>query len=159
MIDPRGQRFAASLTAVVLAAVLLLDSPALLGLQAVVFAVGAFAGPAATPYALVFRKVIRPFVGPPTELEHVEPPKFAQLVGLGFALTGLVGYIVGLPVLAWVAVAAALAASFLNAAFGFCLGCEVYLWLQRSRVAWRPVGETPGAVTNRAPSTSAASTQ
>lgn len=149
MIDPRGQRFAAASTTLVLAAVLVLDSPWLLAVQAAVFAVGAFAGPSNTPYALAFRTFVRPRIGPPSHLEHVEPPRFAQLVGLGFAALGLLGYVTGITGVAIVAVGAALAAAFLNAAFGYCLGCEVYLWLQRARVAWRPLGESGSALTNR----------
>jgi hypothetical protein len=149
VIDPRGQRFAATLTTLVLAGVLVLDSPWLLAGQAVIFALGAFRGPASTPYAVLYRTTVRPRIGAPSALEHVEPPRFAQAVGLGFASIGLLGYAVGVDAVALVAVAAALAAAFLNAAFGYCLGCEVYLWLQRTRVAWRPVTAAGSALTNK----------
>ena len=84
-IDPRGPRFAAALTAVVLAAVLLTGPVWLLAVQAVLFAIGAFAGPGAQPYAWLFRPLVRPRLGPPAELEDPRPPRFAQAVGLGFA--------------------------------------------------------------------------
>ena len=57
----------------------------------------------------------------------------AQAVGLGFAVVGLIGYLSGATLLGVVATAFALAAAFLNAAFGFCLGCEIYLLLRRLR--------------------------
>ena len=76
---------------------------------------------------MLFRKVVRPRLGAPTKLEDPAPPRFAQTVGLGFAVIGLVGLLTGVTVVAYVAVAFALGAAFLNAAFDFCLGCEMYL--------------------------------
>jgi heme/copper-type cytochrome/quinol oxidase subunit 4 len=127
MIDPRGPRFAAALTTVVLAVVLVTGSAWLLAAQTVVFAVGAFAGLHRSPYGVLFRRLVRPRLAPPAELEDAAAPRFAQLVGFGFALVGTVALVAGATVVGQVAVAAALAAAFLNAAFGFCLGCEVYL--------------------------------
>jgi hypothetical protein len=133
-IDPRGPQVAAALTSVVLVAVLLLPSPwdaALLAVQAALFAVGAVRGVQATPYAWVFRTLVRPRLGAPTEWEAPEPPRFAQAVGLGFALVGLVALLAGATVVGQVAVGLALVAALLNAAFAFCLGCEVYLLVRR----------------------------
>ena len=140
-LDPRGARFAASLTTVVLAAALLLaPSPAtvlLLAVQAVLFAVGAGAGLQRTPYSWLFRTVVRPRLGAPRELEDAAPPRFAQAVGLAFTVVALAGYVAGLDLLGSVATGFALAAAFLNAAFGLCLGCEVYLLLRRAAPATR----------------------
>ena len=140
-LDPRGARFAASLTTVVLAVALLLaPSPAtivLLAVQAVLFAVGALAGLQRTPYSWLFRTVVRPRLGAPRELEDAAPPRFAQAVGLAFTVVALVGYVAGLDLLGSVATGFALAAAFLNAAFGLCLGCEVYLLLRRAAPATR----------------------
>lgn len=135
-IDPRGPRFAATLTTGLLAVVLLtapsVASTALLGVQAVLFAAGAFGGVQRTPYAWLFRTLVRPRLGPPGELEDAAPPRFAQSVGLGFALVGLAGFLTGADLLGLVATGFALAAAFLNAAFGFCLGCEAYLLVRRA---------------------------
>jgi hypothetical protein len=134
-IDPRGQRFAAALTSLVLVAALLLaPSPAtlaLLGWQLASFAAGVALGPARTPYAWVFRTLVRPRLGPPGELEDVAPARFAQSVGLAFAALALLGYALGASVLGAVAAGLALGAAFLNAAFGYCLGCEMYLLTAR----------------------------
>jgi hypothetical protein len=130
-VDPRGLRFAAAVTTVVLAAVLLTESAVLLGVQAAIFAIAAFAGVRRSPYSLFFATVIRPRLASPHETEDPRPPQFAQGVGLVFALVGLVGLVSGLTTLGLVAVGFALAAAFLNAAFGFCLGCEVYLFIIR----------------------------
>ena len=81
----------------------------------------------AQPYGVVFRKLICPRLSPPTELESAAPPRFAQLVGFLFAAVALIATLSGASVVAMVAIAFALAAAFLNAAFNFCLGCEMYL--------------------------------
>jgi len=130
-IDPRGPRFAALVTTMVLAVVLVTGSVWLLAAQAVVFAVGAVFGLRYSPYGWLYRKLVRPRLGPPAELEAEAPPRFAQAVGLAFALIGVAGYAAGLTWLGLTATAAALAAAFLNAAFGFCLGCEMYLIIRR----------------------------
>lgn len=132
MIDARGARFSAALTTVVLAAVLISGSPALLLLQAAVFAIGAFLGPHLTPYALLFRKFVAPRLSHGPELEPFKPVRFAQAVGLAFAFLGLVGALF-VPGLVLLATAFALAAAFLNAAFSFCLGCRIYLLIARAR--------------------------
>ena len=138
-IDARGPRFGAVLTTIVLALTLLAIpstlSIVLLSLQTVVFAIGALVGVHAQPYGVLFRKVVRPRLAAPTKFEDPAPPRFAQTVGLAFAVVGLLGLVAGATSLAFVAVGFALAAAFLNAAFGFCLGCEVYLLLQRLRPA------------------------
>lgn len=130
-VDPRGLRFAATVTAIVLAAVLLTSSAVLLAIQAVVFAVGAFGGLRRAPYGVLFRHTLAPRLGKPAELEPEQPPRFAQAVGLGFAAIGVLGYAVGLGWLGIVATAFAFIAAFLNAAFGYCLGCEFYLLSRR----------------------------
>jgi hypothetical protein len=125
MIDSRGPRFAAWITSGVLAVVLLTHSATLLALQAVVFALGALGR---SPYAAIWKRIPK---SPPTELEDKRPPQFAQGVGLAFAVIGTLGYLTYTP-LGTIATAFALAAAFLNAAFGFCLGCEIYLLVKRS---------------------------
>src|SRR3954454_8413015 len=136
-VDPRGPRFGAAITTVVLAAVLITSSGWLLAAQAVVFGIGAFAGLRYAPYGVVSRRLVAPRLSAPTELEAQAPPRFAQGVGFGFAVVGAIGYLAGLTALGVVATAFALGAAFLNAAFDFCLGCEVHLRLVR--VLGRPV--------------------
>lgn len=130
-VDPRGQRFGAAVTSVVLVAVLVTGSGWVLAAQAVVFAVGVIFGLRYAPYGFLYKALVRPRIGPPKELEDEAPPRFAQGVGLGFALLGVVGYAFGIMWLGVGATAFALAAAFLNAAFGLCLGCEMYLLIRR----------------------------
>ena len=130
-VDPRGPQFGAALTVLLLGLVLVTAPSTLavvvLAVQAAFFALGAALGVARTPYAWLFRTLVRPRLGAPREWEDPQPPRFAQVVGLVFALVGLVGLLVGATTVALVAVGFALAAALLNAAFGFCLGCEMYL--------------------------------
>ena len=146
-IDPRGARFAAVLTTVALAVTLLTaPSPvgvAVLAAQTVFFAVGAVGGVQRTPYAWLFRTLIRPRLGAPAELEDARPPRFAQAVGLGFAVVALLGYLSGATLLGAIAAGFALGAAFLNAAFGFCLGCEVYLLVRRTADRSTPAATAP----------------
>ena len=130
-IDPRGQRFAAVITVIVLAMVLVTGWWPLLAAQTVVFAVGAFIGLKPAPYSLLYRALVAPRLSPPAEREDAAPPRFAQAVGFVFALLGTIGYATGAETLGIVATAFALFAAFLNAAFDFCLGCEMYLLLKR----------------------------
>ncbi len=137
-IDPRGARFGAAITVVVLAAVLITGSPWLLGAQLLVFAIGALAGLRYAPYGVLFRRVIRPRLGPPGHTEAEAPPRFAQGVGMVFALGGVIGYAAGAAPAGIACTALALAAAFLNAAFDFCLGCQVYLFIQRNFIQRNP---------------------
>ena len=132
MIDPRGPRFGAMITTVVLAVTLVTSSGWLAAAQAVVFGIGAFAGLRYAPYGMIYRSLVRPRLPKPTELEHEAPPRFAQAVGFVFITVGAIGYLSGATVLGTVATALALAAAFLIAAFNYCLGCEMYLLMRRT---------------------------
>jgi hypothetical protein len=130
-VDPRGLRFSAALSTLVLAVVLVTENPYLLGFQVLAFGLGAALGPARSPYGLLFGYLIRPRLAPPDEPEPEAPPRFAQAVGLAFAVVALVGYLLGAGLFGAVAVGLALAAAFVNAAFGLCVGCEMYVLLLR----------------------------
>jgi hypothetical protein len=138
-VDVRGPRFAAWVTTGVLIAALLVSAASpiaaavILGVQAVVFAIGAAGGPRKHPYGRIFATFIAPRLAPVTEKEPVAPLKFAQLVGLLFAIVGTVGFATGIAALGLGATAFALIAAFLNAAFGICLGCQIYPLVARLR--------------------------
>ena len=131
-VDVRGPRFAAWITSAVLLLALVVSAfnttaaAAILAAQAAVFAAGAIGGPRRHPYGRIFATAVAPRLGPVTEREPVAPLKFAQLVGLTFAVAGIVGFAFDVPLLGVTATAFALAAAFLNAAFGICLGCMLY---------------------------------
>ncbi len=141
-IDPRGPRFGAWINLVLLAVVLLLgSSPAATAVLAVIvvsFAIGTIRGVGHTWQGWVFRRLVRPRLAPPTELEDPRPPTFAQLVGLVITGAGLVLGLLGVPYAIPVAAGFALVAAFLNAVFGLCLGCEMYLLGLRLRTSRAP---------------------
>lgn len=138
-VDVRGPRFVAWVTTAVLVATLIVagvsaaGAAVILAGQAAVFAVGALAGPRKHPYGVVFASLVAPRLAPATDWEPAPPLKFAQLVGLVFAAAGVAGFVTGVPLLGLVATAFALAAAFLNAAFGICLGCQLYPLVIRLR--------------------------
>ncbi|PUA81488.1 DUF4395 domain-containing protein [Nocardioides currus] len=138
MIDPRGPRFTAAVTLVVLAVALLVPTPAAVVVvagQAVFFAIGAGLGVQHTPTAVVFRTLVRPRLAPPAALEDARPPRFAQGVGLLFTVAALIAFATGAVLVAQVAIGFAVVAALLNAVFGLCLGCELYLLGLRLRTA------------------------
>ena len=131
-VDPRGGRFAAGVTTVVLAVVVLTGWGWLLVAQTVVFLIGVAFGLRRAPYAALFRLASRlVHLGPPAQLEAEAPPRFAQAVGAVFGVAGVIGFVAGSVAAGTMAAACALAAAFLNAAFGICLGCEIYLVARR----------------------------
>jgi len=144
-IDPRSPRFGAGITGILLLVAiglnLGLSSPlpslALFALITALFAWGAFAGVRRHPYGALFRAAIRPRLEPPAELEDPVPPTFAQGVGFAITLVGLVLHLLGVPYALVIASSAAFVAAFLNAVFGYCLGCQIYLLLARARVLGR----------------------
>jgi len=133
IIDARGPRFGAVITTAVLATALATNSVWVIVAQAIVFAIGAFKGPQFTPYAFIYKTFVKPRLKGEVPAEDVRPPQFAQSVGLLFALVAVGGVLAGVNAIFSVAVAFALGAAFLNAAFNFCLGCEIYLLLLRAR--------------------------
>jgi hypothetical protein len=135
-IDPRGPRFGAVITTIVLAVVLITGSAWLLGAQLLVFAIGALFGLRYAPYGIVYRRLVRPRLGPPARTEAEAPPRFSQGVGMVFAAGGVLGYALGASAVGITFTAFALFAAFLNAAFDFCLGCQAYLFIQRNLKVW-----------------------
>lgn len=152
-LDPRGPRFGAAITSVLLLIVVLLGlteplgatlvdralqpSALLLTVIVALFAWGAFAGIQKHPYGSLYRAVVAPRLGPPAEREHPAPPTFAQFVGLLVTATGLVLHLLGVPGALVVAASAAFIAAFLNAVFAYCLGCQLYVLLVRAKLIRR----------------------
>jgi hypothetical protein len=149
LVDVRGPRFVAWVTTAVLTFALIVSAarpPAaaiILGLQAVVFAVGALGGPRRHPYGRAFAVLVAPRLGPVREREPVAPLKFAQLVGFVFAVCAAAGFAAGAFLVGVVATSAALVAAFLNAAFGICLGCRLYPLVAHLRRDPRELADDP----------------
>ncbi len=126
-IDARGPRFGAAITTSVLAVALVTQNKWVLVAQGLVFLIGALRGPQFTPYGLIYKSLVKPRLSKVGPTEDVRPPKFAQAVGFVFALVGSIGAFAGVDLVFTIATGFALAAAFLNSAFNYCLGCEMYL--------------------------------
>ena len=130
-IDARGPRFGAAITTTVLAIALVTQNKWVLVAQGLVFLIGALRGPQFTPYGLIYKNLVKPRLSKVGPTEDVRPPKFAQAVGFLFALVGSIGAFAGADLVFTIATGFALAAAFLNSAFNYCLGCEMYLLIVR----------------------------
>jgi len=127
MIDPRGQRFGAGLSVVILGAGFALGTPVVVPFLAAALGLSAFLG---TRYSIlgrawtIVRKAFR--IGPPAELEHELPPRFAQALGfIGFSLATL-SFVLGFSTAGWLVAAAVGTLQAVLAATGYCLGCRLY---------------------------------
>ncbi len=135
-IDPRGYRFGAGITLTVAMATLLvgpgLSGNILMIIMLVMFVPGATVGPQATLQAFLYGTLVRPRLSPPAETESFRPPRFAQQMGLGFAIAGAASGLAGFDLGFWIFAGFVLFASFLNSVLDFCLGCEIYLMFKRA---------------------------
>jgi hypothetical protein len=151
LIDPRGQRFGAGFSAVILAAAVGLNAPWLVALVALAMAASAGFGTQywllGKPWPLI-RRTLRLGRG---EAEHEYPPRFAQALGVVFLALGLILLAIRIPILGWLLIGAVIALQTLLAVTGYCLGCRLYFlrWWVPSLFA-RLVGRgSPGGVSLR----------
>ncbi len=133
LIDARGPRYTAAITTVVLSAALVTESNLIIGFQFAVFLSAVLFGPRRSLYGFIYRNLIQPRLSGPVPSENEAAPRFAQLIGALFAATALLGGLTGNTTVFLVATSFALGAAFLNAAFGFCLGCQFYLIILRAK--------------------------
>jgi hypothetical protein len=138
-LDPRGPRFGAGITSVLMVLVIYFSlAPetidiafGIMAFAVLMFTFGSLLGPAKHPYSYLYKYTLRKFLKDPTELEAPKPVHFAQVVGLIVTGTGFLLHILAVPNALPVAAAAAFIAAFLNAVFAYCLGCQMYLGLKR----------------------------
>jgi hypothetical protein len=136
-IDPRGQRFGAGVSAIVLAVAFVLDVPWLAVLVGIDLALSSAFGTRwflpGRPWPFI-RRVLK--LGP-VELEHEYPPRFAQALGATFLGLATIAFVLGVPVLGWLLTAAVAALQTLLAVTGICVGCRLYFlkWWVPSRFA------------------------
>jgi len=131
LIDARGPRYSAALTSIVLSIALVTESSLIIGFQLAVFLTAVIFGLRRSIYGLIYRNLIQPRLSGPVPSESEAAPRFAQLIGALFAFVALLGGVSGNSAVFFIATSFALGAAFLNAAFGFCLGCQFYLLIFR----------------------------
>jgi len=131
LIDVRGPRFGAAITATLLGTALIVQGSvgtALVAWQWAMFAIATVFGLRHSVYGNVFRFVKRRFdLGPPPATEPEAGPRFAQACGLAVLSVAVVGLAVGAnAVLVWGSVAIVFALSLLLASTNVCIGCLLY---------------------------------
>lgn len=127
-IDPRGQRFGAGVSAAVLALAFAVGLPWLAVLVGVNLAVAATFGTRLFLPGRAWPAVRRALrLGPPAELEHEYPPRFAQALGATALGLAALAFVAGAGALAWLLVGAVAALQVLLAATGICVGCRLYV--------------------------------
>lgn len=134
-IDVRGPRFGAAVTLVLAIIALLLGATLpgiiIMALLAALFVPGAVVGPQATVQATIFKRFVLPRIAPTSKTESFRAPRFAQQVGLVFAVLAVIFGALDSSVGFFIFAGFLTVASFLNAVFNFCLGCEIYLLAKR----------------------------
>ena len=126
MIDPRGHRFGAGVSAILLIVAFVTGTPWLVALVLLSIGVSAAFGMRWSIYGMVWRRLVRIARLPAVELEHEYPPRFAQVLGSVALTLALVAFLVGLPVVGWVFTLAVAGLQTLLAVTGYCLGCRLY---------------------------------
>ncbi|MER7015052.1 DUF4395 domain-containing protein [Saccharopolyspora sp. NPDC000359] len=143
-LDPRGVRFTAAVTSAILALGLITASWRVLAAQMVLFGMCAFIGMRLNPWGFVYRQAVQPRLSPIDQADREDPApvRFSQGIGFAFALVATIGYAAEWTTLGFVANAFALVAALLNAVFGYCLGCQLYLVLRRLAPAGASTSQT-----------------
>jgi hypothetical protein len=138
-LDPRGPRFGAGISSILMLLVIYLSlDPAseqvaltVMGFAVLMFTFGSLLGPAKHPYSYLYKYTLRRFLKAPAYLEPATPVHFAQVIGLVITGLGLTLGLLGTPFALPIAAAAAFMAAFVNAVFAYCIGCQMYLGLKR----------------------------
>ncbi|MFD4661684.1 DUF4395 domain-containing protein [Kitasatospora sp. NPDC058444] len=131
--DPRGSRLAAALTSIVLAVVLRTGNCPLLATQALLSALGAFGGLRVALCVRLCQVLVLPRLAPPSATEDERPLRLDQGVLMVFAAVGALGYCTEVTWLGVLAASTALTVAFVHAAFGYCVGSELYPLVRRAQ--------------------------
>ena len=110
----------------------------LVPLVAVLMLVGV-ARPGVGPFRQFYMRVLKPrgLVKPRVVQEDATPHQFAQVVGAVFLVAATASFLVGAAALGWVLAWVVIVLAFVNFAFDFCVGCQVYFQLERFNLVGR----------------------
>ena len=126
MIDPRGHRFGAGVSAILLIVAFLTGTTWLVALVFASIGVSAAFGLRYSIYGVIWRQIVKVAGLGPTEPEHEYPPRFAQVLGSVALILSLLAFALGAPVLGWFFALAVAGLQTLLATTGYCLGCRLY---------------------------------
>jgi hypothetical protein len=132
VIDARAPRFNQAVIGSLALLAFVLDVEWLVGLLAAQLAIGLAFGRRYCLPCVAYFELIQPRFGE-GRLEDARPPRFANMVGLGFLGGATLAFVVGLPAVGWALALVVSALALLAAASGLCVGCELYLWVARLR--------------------------
>jgi hypothetical protein len=126
MIDPRGHRFGAGLSAGLLIVAFVADAPVLVAVALASIGVSAAFGLRWSIYGAIWRRLAGALALKPATPEHEYPPRFAQTLGSTVLVLSLVAFALGAPVAGWLLAFAVAGLQSLLAITGYCLGCRLY---------------------------------
>ena len=126
MIDPRGHRFGAGVSAALLILAFLTGTVWLVPLVLLSIGVSAAFGLRYSIYGVAWRRIAQALALPKVEPEHEYPPRFAQVLGSTALILALIAFALGATAVGWGLALAVAALQTLLATTGYCLGCRLY---------------------------------
>jgi uncharacterized protein DUF4395 len=126
MIDPRGHRFGAALSGLILLGSFVLNAPIGVAVALASLGVSAAFGLRWSVYGMAWRRIVRALRLPPTEPEHEYPPRFAMTLGSVGLTLSLVAFALGASTAGWGLALAVASLQVLLATTGYCVGCRMY---------------------------------
>lgn len=126
MIDPRGHRFGAAVSGLLLVGSFLLNAPIGVAIALASIGISAALGLRWSIYGIAWRRIAKALLLGPAEPEHEYPPRFAQTLGSVALILSIVAFLAGAPALGWLFALAVAALQGLLAVTGYCLGCRLY---------------------------------
>jgi hypothetical protein len=138
LIDPRGHRFGAACSVVLLVLAFILGQPVIVAAVGIALGISAWFGTRYSALGRPWPYVRRLFhIGPPKELEIEWPPRFAQAIGFVCLFAASILFLAGLPALGWLLTGAVAILQTLLAATGYCLGCRLYFLSWKAPILFR----------------------
>jgi hypothetical protein len=151
MIDPRGHRFGAGLSAILLVASFAAGWVPGVFLALLSIGTSAAFGLKYSIYGAIWRRIVKIARLGPTEPEHEYPPRFAQTLGSIALIGSLIAFAFGATTIAWILALGVAGLQSLLAVTGYCLGCRLYFlrwWLPDVATrTWTRGGSRGGSLT------------
>ena len=102
MIDPRGHRFGAGVSAIILIVAAVTGTPWLVAVVLLSIGVSAAFGLRYSIYGIAWRRIVRGAGLGKVEPEHEYPPRFAQVLGSVGLILALIAFALGATTIGWV---------------------------------------------------------
>jgi hypothetical protein len=126
MIDPRGHRFGAGVSSLLLILAAVTNTLWLVAVVLVSIGVSAAFGLRYSTYGAIWRRIVRVAGLGKVEPEHEYPPRFAQVLGSTALILSLVAFALSLPIFGWLLALAVAGLQGVLGLTGYCLGCRLY---------------------------------